>query len=250
MGNKLIDIEKDIKSKEYIFRLYFEGNLNREILDFINTLRKYASVYLFSGIIRDFFVDNKAPFRDIDLVYDADDNINIEHLFTNYRFEKNSFGGYKIFADSYIIDIWNLNETWGLKKGQLTFKFNYLHKLPDTTFFNFSSIIYSLNEYKFIVGKSFLNFLEKKEIDLVMEENPFPELCIVNTMYYQKKLNYKLSERLKEYILKIKNKILINELLDAQIKHFDEILFKEDEINDFFFSLKKESYKQINDHQI
>lgn len=243
MDNKLIDIKNSIKSKENCFRIYLESNLDNEILEFIDILGKHTSLYLFSGIIRDFFVAPKSVIRDVDLVYDTENDINIEYLLLNYKFKKNSFGGYKIFIKNYIVDIWNLNETWGLNKGQLTFKFNSLHKLPDTTFFNFSSIVYSLNENEFIVGRPFLDFIKKKEIDLVMEENPFPELCVINTMYYQKKMNFKLSKKLREYIINKEEIIPITELLDIQIKHFNEILFDEDEIH-YFFDEQKLNRKQ------
>lgn len=239
MDNKLIDIEKDIKLKKDSFRNYLEDRFNDEILDFIGKLEKHTSLYLFSGIIRDFFVAPDNAFRDIDLVYDGVDDVDIESLFLKYKYEKNSFGGYKIHIGDYIVDIWNLNETWGLKNGQLILKFNRIHKLPETTFFNFSSIVYSLNENEFIIGKPFLKFLKKKEIDLVLEENPYPELCIVNTIYYQRKLNLKLSRKLKKYVLNKKEEIQMSDLQNIQIKHFNTILFTENDIRLFFNNLKE-----------
>jgi len=231
VDNKSADIVKSIKSKEDNFRVYFEYNLDDETSQFINKLKQHTSLYLFSGIIRDFFLAKNEVFRDIDLIYDID--INLENIFPKYNFEKNSFGGYKVHIGKYIIDIWNLNETWGLKKGQLTLEFNKLHKLPDTTFFNFSSIIYSLKENEFIIGKPFLNFLKKEEIDIVLDDNPYPELCIINTIYYQKKLNYKLSKRLKNYILHTIEELSPSKLLNIQIKHFNKIMFTKDEIFSF-----------------
>lgn len=238
MGNKLIDIQSDIKSKEVSFRKYFEENLDEEVLNLIYKLEEYSSVYLFSGIIRDFFVSPNNSFRDIDLIYDTDNNLVIEELFLDYKFNKNSFGGYKILINNYTVDIWNLKDTWGLKKGQLTFEFNYLNKLPDTAFFNFSSIVYSLNENSFIIGKPFLNFLQRKEIDLVMEENPFPELCVINTIYFKKRLNFKLSNKLIDYITNQIEQVRISDLFYIQIKHYNKIIFYEDDLISFFEELK------------
>lgn len=239
MDSKLIDIKSDIKSNEKKFRIYLETNLDNEVLDILNKLEKEVSLYLFSGIIRDFFINPKSSFRDIDLVYETDNNVNIECFLGNYHYKKNSFGGYKIFTEHSVIDIWNLHETWGLKRGQLSFDFYSLYKLPDTTFFNFSSIIYSLNDNEFIIGEHFLKFMKGKTIDFVMEDNPFPELCIINSIYYKKKLNLKLSKKLKNYIIDKKETVSISNLLDAQNKHFNEILFKKEDIQDFFANLEK-----------
>ena len=145
---------------------------------------------------------------------------------------------YKVQIGESIIDIWNLNETWGLKTGQLTFEFHNLYKLPDTTFFNFSSIIFSFKENKFIIGRPFLDFLKKAEIDLVSDKNPYPELCVVNTMYYQKRLNYKLSRRLKCYLVEKEGELPMSKLSTAQIKHYNKIIFSEDEILSFFHEIK------------
>lgn len=238
MDNKLVNIVESIRSKEDNFRIYFENNLDNEILQFIKRLENHTSLYLFSGIIRDYFVSPNNAFRDIDLVYDTD--FNIEELLLEYNFKKNSFGGYKIHIGEFIVDIWNLNETWGLRKGQLTLEFNHLYKLPDTTFFNFSSILYSLQDNEFIIGKPFLDFIKKGKIDLVLDKNPYPELCIINTIYYKEKLNRRLSKRLKRYILKISEELTSPNFLNTQMKHFDEILFSDEYIIDFVNSLKKE----------
>lgn len=236
MDNKLVDIVESIRSKEDNFRIYLENNLDDEILQFMNRLKNHTSLYLFSGIIRDYFMSSNKAFRDIDLVYDTD--FNIEEFLLEYNFKRNSFGGYKIYIGKFIVDIWNLNETWGLQKGQLTLEFNNLYKLPDTTFFNFSSIIYSLKDNEFIIGKPFLDFLKKGEIDLVLDKNPYPELCIINTIYYKEKLNRKLSKRLKKYILEISKELSSPNYLNTQIKHFDEIIFSEEDIYHFLHNLK------------
>lgn len=82
--------------------------------------------------------------RDIDFI--IEDDIDISVVISTIVFEQNSFGGYKLIISELTIDLWVMHKTWGLNYGQLTFKYSLLESLPATTFFNFSSIIYSLNK--------------------------------------------------------------------------------------------------------
>ena len=218
MGKRLIDIKKEIESKTEVFDSYFSSKIKPHVSDFIDFLKGNFQVFLFSGIIRDFFVRNNNEFRDIDLVIEGELN---ESLFYGMDYHKNSFGGYKINIDNTTIDLWEVKNTWGFhKKNILPFS----ELLPETTFFNFSSILYDLTNKKFIIGNDFLKFIRDKKIDIVFDKNPLPELCIINTIYYQQKLNsYQVSNRLKEYIRV--NLQSMESLLDAQEKHFKNVLY-------------------------
>jgi hypothetical protein len=223
VARKLSKIEEEIQSKTVQFDKYFYSNLNNNVRYFIDKLNTKTKIYLFSGIIRDFFIKTKKDtFRDIDII--IEDDIAIELLFENIKYEKNSFGGYKILIDSINIDLWVIRKTWALNNGQLKLEFDYINELPKTTFFNFSSIIYSLQDKKFIIGKDFLRFLRDKEIDIVSQSNPYPELCIVNSFYYSDKLNIKLAKKLRIYIINnyVNN---IDKCEVIQIKHFNEIKY-------------------------
>lgn len=217
MGKKLADIKKEIESKTEVFDDYFYSKISPSVSSFINLLKRDTQVFLFSGIIRDFFVKRTNEFRDIDLVIE---NELTEELLTGLNYQKNSFGGYKINIDNTIIDIWEVKNTWGFQKKSIL---PLSHSLPETTFFNFSSILYSLNKKEFIIGNDFLKFMKNKKIDIVFDINPLPELCIVNTIYYGQKLNYEVSNKLKEYIKA--NLQPMEKLLAVQEKHFKNIIY-------------------------
>lgn len=226
MAKKLNDIQNLIEDKNFLFHNYFYENIDSEIVDFINTLKNRTKVFIFSGIIRDYFLFKKhTPFRDIDLI--IEDDLILEDIFQNLTYKKNSFGGYKIKFESVEIDLWVIKKTWALNQGQLKFEFDYLNALPKTTFFNFSSIIYSLNAKRFIVGIDFLRFLRDKKIELVLEENPYPDLCIVNSFYYSDKLNLGIGDKLKSFL---KSNYTENEsyLEKIQLKHFGKILYSDE----------------------
>ncbi len=113
----------------------------------------------------------------------------------------------------------------------MLFKFNsepsfdkFLEKLPLSTFFNFSSIVYDMDDKKFVVGKPFLQFLYHKKLDIVLEKNHPPALCIVNSFYYSDKYNLKMSKKLVKYIAC--NYIYCqNDFEIIQESHFGKILY-------------------------
>lgn len=230
MAKKLNDIQNLIEDKSFLFHQYFYDNIDVDVEKFISHLKNKTKVFIFSGIIRDFFLfKNHTPFRDIDLI--IEDDLILEDIFQDLNFKKNSFGGYKIKFQNVDIDLWVIKKTWALNQGQLKFEFDYLNALPKTTFFNFSSIIYSLYSRKFIIGKDFLRFLRDKKIELVLEENPYPDLCIVNSFYYSDKLKLDIGEKLKSYLKSNYNENKEN-LEIIQQKHFGHILYSDGYIKD------------------
>lgn len=235
MARKLIDIERDVNSKALDFSIYLENLLPTFVLDFVEKIKQQTNVYLFSGIIRDYFIGYKSNFRDIDLI--IEDGIDIEALFPDLILTINSFGGYKIFIKDIVIDLWVIKNTWALNHGQLKIEFLHIDHLPYTTFFNFSSIVFSLNTKRFIIGKPFLRFLKNKEIDVVFVDNPYPELCVVNSFYYSEKFKLKISKKLKDYILKNYNK-KITAYTEIQKKHFGKIEYSIIELIEKIDSLK------------
>lgn len=236
MAKKLIDIEKNIKKESDNFLNFFYSNINEEVKSFILKLEEKTNVYLFSGIIRDYFLNKELKkFRDIDLI--IEDNLKIENLFNNINFKKNNFGGYKIIIKNTIIDLWVIKNTWALNQGQLKLEFNQLYELPKTTFFNFSSIIYDLHNSEFIIGKDFLRFLRDKKIELVLAKNPYPELCIVNSFYYSDKLKIDLGNKLKNY-LRLNFPNYYNKIESIQLKHFNKIIFSADDIENMINNLQ------------
>lgn len=230
MGKELIKIDEVyIQEHSENFNCYLNELFPTLVWDLVNKLLPKTNVYLFSGIIRDYFLEAEHSFRDIDFV--IEDDLEIESLFSDLPIRKNTFGGYKIMIDSITIDLWSIKNTWGIKINPfLPFaEFSDILELPRTTFFNSSSILFSLNDKEFIVGKPFLDFLEKKELDIVLEKNPEPALCVINSLYYKEKYQLKLSKKLKKYILKNRDKY-VSEFDNIQEKHFKEIIYTTEDI--------------------
>lgn len=237
MAKKLSNIREEVNQKSEQFNNYFYSNIPNPVKDFVNSLKLKTKVYIFSGIIRDYFINAKHDlFRDVDLI--IEDDIALELEYQNIKYQKNSFGGYKIDIESCTIDIWVIKKTWALNNGQLKFEFDFINTLPQTTFFNFSSIIFSLNKKEFIIGIDFLRFLRDKKIEIVSKKNPYPELCVVNSFYYREKLNFVFGEKLIAYII---NSFDENyEKLDLiQLKHFKQIKYSKSFLMEEIEKLKR-----------
>jgi hypothetical protein len=230
VAKRLADIKKQIEDKADEFSSHLDEILSDEVLDIVRHLQAKTKVYLFSGVIRNYFLKRGYDLRDIDFI--IEDDLDIEKLFPNLYIRQNSFGGYKIKLEYLYIDLWVLNKTWGLNQGQPNLPFDELERLerlPETTFFNFSSILFLMNEKKFITRKPFLRFLRDKKLDVVLEENPYPALCIVNSFYYADKFRLKLSNKLKQYIIEHYNDN-IDHFDNIQLKHFDRIIYKKKDL--------------------
>lgn len=222
MAKRLSDIDKEIRESNDLFNIFFVENISYSIQKFILNLRRQTDVYLFSGIIRDYFLfkNNELFIRDIDLV--IKNNVVLDKLLRDTDAKKNSFGGYKFVIDDISIDIWTVEKTWGLKYYPSLFPTDLYANLLKTTFFSFSSILYHFNKNKFIYDVNFKRFLRDKELRLVLPENPYPELCIVNTRYYSETRKLKLNKNIISYIQKHKH---ISSFEHVQKKHFGKVIY-------------------------
>lgn len=225
MDKKLLSsISNIVNSCSEDFFDYLNDLLKDDIKIALHAIQKETRVYIFSGLIRNYFLATE-EYRDIDIVLDKE--IDVNKIFEAYEIHRNSFGGFKIFFESGPLDLWFLKDTWAFKQSkQKEFDFKLEQKIPSTVFFNFSSIIYCINEKRFHFTKDFLMFLWSRELDYVKKENANYGLCIVNAFYYSQKYRLKISKRLMNLIRELDG----NEVYDyktIQIKHFGKIIFSE-----------------------
>ncbi|MER1823168.1 hypothetical protein KC982_18395, partial [Proteus mirabilis] len=113
-------MKKDIiNTQANTFNDYLADRFPKFAKQIINVLLEEKNdVFLFSGIIRDYFLykDKSSNFnvRDIDIVVSDIDKFH--SIFKNkIQYKKNSFGGLKLYFNDINIDVWQANLTWGLK---------------------------------------------------------------------------------------------------------------------------------------
>lgn len=227
MAKKLSDISEQVESSTFPFLEYLRKNIDSEILTIINSISEKTSVFIFSGVIRNFFLGINEV-RDIDLV--LKNAVDIHAYFDGFTIKKNSFGGYKISKKGLNIDLWILENTWALKHHQKSLDFDLELYIPSTAFFNFSAIVFSVNEMKFHKTKHFLRFLRDRQIDVVYKPNANYSLCIVNSFYYSDKFHLRISSHLKKHLFYL-YKYYKNDIESTQLKHFGKILYSSNEIS-------------------
>jgi len=218
-----------VRSKNSDFKNFLYSKLDIQVVELLEHLKSCTEVYIFSGIIRDYFLNNNS-IRDLDIVLGEQLDLSFinKHYFPNIKIKRNNFGGYKVFVNSFRIDIWSIDCTWGIIKERRSAT---KHSLIHSAFFNFSAILYSLNDEEFYCDDIFTTFLNKRVIDVVYEENPNIPLCIINALYYKTKLSMPLSAKLKRWI---KNNFSSElDFTEIQISHFGNVVFSEKQINRF-----------------
>jgi len=176
------NIDLFIKNQEQSFFIYIRDCLlDRMSWELLHLIMRQTNTYVFSGVIRNFFLGNINN-RDLDIVVEKNASIKIPlSMIRNLKINKNSFGGLKVKANKLNIDFWYLQNTWGIKQKNIPAT---PKSLISTAFFNFSAIVYDLNKRQFVYGKPFCDFLKYRNIDILYKDNPNVPLCLVNIIYY------------------------------------------------------------------
>lgn len=140
MDNKYID---KIDGQAWFFKHFLQICLSEEMLDLLNVISLKTEVYVFSGMIRNFFL-GESCFRDLDIVVGDVDCVleTIWAIDDNVEVAFNSFGGLKLKIQNLTIDLWKLDKTWGIKKEGMELS---PYSLIKTAFFNFSAIVFDYN---------------------------------------------------------------------------------------------------------
>lgn len=222
-----------IEAQSQAFRDTFVRHfINSGLVADLNKIAKSRRrVYIFSGVIRDFFLNIDEVSRDVDIVISGNTLGNV--LTDGLKFI-NQFGGAKVQKNGLTIDVWCLPATWGIrrKKARPT-----PEELILTSFFNFSSIVYDYKNNQFIVGDAFLDFMNSHTLDYVYPDNPYPDLCVVNTIYYSQKMNCDISERLKHWIHQHEMGTMFHDYEGIQRKHFGRVLYDNQMVKNFIKSI-------------
>jgi len=227
VAKRLADIKKEIDSIGIDFKNHIEKTLDKNVFELIDKISQTAEVYIFSGIIRNYFLKIK-DYRDVDIFIDG--LVDIESLVKKYNYRINSFGGYKITIDNTNVDLWFLKDTWALKNSQTVLDIELAKYIPNTAFFNFSSIMFSFNENKFFYTNHFASFIQNKEINLVFKPNANYALCVVNSFYYSDKFKLRFADKLKKH-LKILHKSNADNYEVTQVKHFGKVYYTNEDID-------------------
>ena len=176
---------------------------NKFYNNFYSIISKYENIvelYIFGGAVRHYLDNgnfNTLP-RDFDIIFKKKDStVKLEKIITQYfKFKKNRFNGYKFQINNLKFDIWNIEDTWAFRENKVKYDSqNYISKLTETVFLNIDSLIFDLNNKK-LYADNYKKIINTKELDIVLNENPFLELNLLRALILMDKYNLSPSRSL------------------------------------------------------
>lgn len=216
-----------------------------EVSNFIDLAREVGSVAIFGGMLRDLCIGGNRFFdSDVDLVFEQQSKSNIESLLDSYKYEINSFGGYRVHLRKWQIDIWALENTWAFKNGLV--KNNGFKSLLETTFFNWDAIVYEINSKSISVSQDYFDVLKARYLDINLLPNCNEVGSTVRTLRMMIKLNAKLSPRLRDYLYNSINLIGYETLIDWERRKYKNCALDKELISYIFENIELHKSLAIN----
>lgn len=222
--------EPTLSARERLNSLFTEF-LNRQT-EFghvlLSAFERYGwTAFAFGGTPRGVFVrgPSYAP-RDFDLVFEDSDFEAFAEYFASSVTRRTRFGGLHLQIHGIDVDAWSLRNTWAFREGlvaDVSFE-----SLPQTTFFNVDAIVVSMQDGpggRKIYDGGFEDALRLRLLDINLEQNPFPALCVVRAFHLAKSYRLNFSPNLVRYITSWMDALSDDEMLDAQLTHYGEVEF-------------------------
>ena len=217
----------------------FRSRLRERFTEFIARQREVASplldafrerkwkAFVFGGTPRGVF-DEGACYkpRDIDLVFDDVHFEEFAACFSDSIKRRTRFGGLHLKIGHLAIDAWPLHGTWAFRQGIVSGA--SFENLPRTTFFNADAIVISLIPKwrgREFYEAGFRRAWEEGILDINLENNPFPALCVVRAFRLASNFRFHFSPRLVRYLAENMETLTDGELVDLQQSHYGQTLF-------------------------
>lgn len=235
MGRKLTITElKDILKQEVTLLCEPRGeSWNIPIVEVIQALYKNnTQAVFFGGTLRSLLLSRlqhqkMGRPRDIDIVV-ADTNSDLlKKMFHSTIVRETRFGGLKLNHGGWQFDIWPLDSTWAFqnqKNINSTFSM-----LPSTTFFNLEAVAVDIwgtstsSRTIYSGDDRFFKGIQSKILEVNLEDNPFPSLCVVRSFMMAMSTGFTLGPRLIDYISHYAALISNEELKEVLQKHYGDV---------------------------
>jgi hypothetical protein len=182
--------------------------------------------YLFGGFPRDLAVFGaSAEPRDIDIVVERATADDIERSLGAFVRRHTRFGGFALHLYGWDVDIWPVRDTWAFRS--LWNRAGSIEELPQTTFLNAEAVLVEVrNPHKKerrVIEQGFFDGIRKRELELNLPANPYPELCVVRALFLALKLDFTLGPRLVKFIVDRADALDAQTLETVQVKHYGAV---------------------------
>jgi hypothetical protein len=132
-----------------------------------------------------------------------------------------------------MFDVWPLAETWALRERLVPPLGG--SSLPRSTFLNVEAVATELQvspgRPRTLHAHGFFEGILSRTLDINLEANPFPALCIVRGLITAARLGFAIGPRLAAYIECHSGRVPLEELVAVQLAHYGRIQASQEELH-------------------
>lgn len=191
------------------------------------------SLFVFGGTLRDLLALTPPPApRDLDLVVSGPTIEELRGVFAPQIIRETRFGGLHLRVKKLPVDIWTLESTWAFRSGLVPSQ--GFEALPKTTFLNVEAVAAELNtssgRARQIYSHGFFEAVRDKLLEINLEDNPFPALCMVRSLITARHLDYSIGPRLLHYLYYHGSRISLEEMEAVQRAHYGHVKLDQNDL--------------------
>lgn len=193
----------------------------RDVLARISRSRFPA--FIFGGAIRDLCAPGKrrTP-RDLDIVVRYANLSDLLRILEPHVVRQTRFGGLHLRSRDWLFDVWPIDDTWAIKQGLVQGR--DFRDLTKTTFLDVEAVVAELSplpgRQRRVYSYGFFEAMQRRTVDINLEENPYPSLCVVRSLVTAARLRFAIAPRLARYILREGKRAGLEELIEVQRSHY------------------------------
>lgn len=225
---------------------FFGGKSNgrREVTGFVNNLSKTHDVLAFGGLVRDVCLSGVKHFRsDLDLVIRSEDWGQLSNSLLEQGAQINKFGGLRLQVSRWLVDVWDIEETWAFKAGLVELKSD--ESLLKTTYFNWDAAYYNISKNTLCSKDTYFEDISNKILSVNLEETPNQFGSFIRALRLIVKYKAKTSHTLSSIV----SRGLFENNNDSIIK-YEKLHFSYPLLSDFYLSLLREESRLAEDSEI
>lgn len=180
--------------------------------------------------------------RDVDIVVDDMTLEGLKERFGNFVTRETRYGGLQLLRGHWHFDVWPLHRTWAFVNHLV--EHASFQELPRTTFFNLEAIAVEVwpapgaTRCVFSGDDYFFEGVLSRTLELNLEDNPFPSLCVVRALVMASKLDLWIGPKLTNYLIRHSEVVKDEELASIQQKHYGSIRVRPEEARSWMSSIR------------
>lgn len=197
-------------------------------------LLQIGDVYIIGGLLREYrdcCLSKIGGLRDADFAVRIVDKERWLRLLDTFPNKRNRFGGHKFVCADFVIDIWDVSDTWAIKEKYVSVKNDdYVSALSNSVFLSIDSIIYDVKRDQW-VDSIYRKSMDTKVLDVVLENNPYIPLNVIRAIILKNKYKMTYSEHLKDIIEETSRRVsIVDELCLIQLKRYGKLVIDSEDI--------------------